>query len=147
MENKDVINYKIINVTFFVFIIYLLYKLNLLYKIKSFLLLILNKIQIDSNITNIIFVIKFITFCIKYILLFITYFVIISTYKFISIFKLYLLLNLLTKEIILENKSDIFNIKLLLGINKNTNAQTNNPINVYINITDKYLLIFSLIFL
>ena len=32
MENKDVINYKIINVTFFVFIIYLLYKLNLLYK-------------------------------------------------------------------------------------------------------------------
>ena len=29
MENKDVINYKIINVTFFVFIIYLLYKLNL----------------------------------------------------------------------------------------------------------------------
>ena len=40
MENKDVINYKIINVTFFVFIIYLLYKLNLLYKIKSFLLLI-----------------------------------------------------------------------------------------------------------
>ena len=41
---------------------------------------------------------------------------------------------ILTKEIILENKSDIFNIKLLLGINKNTNAQTNNPINVYINI-------------
>ena len=129
MENKDVINYKIINVTFFVFIIYLLYKLNLLYKIKSFLLLI------------------FISLILSYIVYPIykkmsekinKYLSVILIYTFIGLFVCALVFLFIPSNNFILKISDLFS-NIISFVNKLSNKYNLNiDINLYVDIITKF---------
>lgn len=138
MENKDVINYKIINVTFFVFIIYLLYKLNLLYKIKSFLLLI------------------FISLILSYIVYPIykkmsekinKYLSVILIYTFIGLFVCALVFLFIPSNNFILKISDLFS-NIISFVNKLSNKYNLNiDINLYVDIITKYVINNSIYFI